>query len=365
MMRLVRPRPRVTTIRLACLAAACGFFAVAPAAAQDAELKPYTEKIEDLGLEFTFVPIPGGEFLMGSPDGEADRSADEGPQRRVKVEPMYMLSTEVTWKHYKTFMQQYDKFPKEQQFTPPWDDKTVDAVSFPTPLYDATFTFKHGDDPNLPAVNMTPFAARQFTKWLSMKTGHFYRLPTEAEWEYACRAGTTTAYSFGDDAAQLEEHAWFFDNSFDEKIEEEKSRPVGQKKPNPWGLYDMHGNVAEIVVDQYLADHYLKLSTDGANEAASIVVWPKEEFPNVYRGGSMLDDPKDLRSARRFGTTLALKEQDPQLPQSIWWHTDGHKLGFRIVRPVNPPPPAERGKWWKAYSEETQMVLEMQKRGEE
>ena len=107
-----------------------------------------------------------------------------------------------------------------------------------------------GRQGRLPAVIMSQFAAKQFTKWLSAKTGRFYRLPTEAEWEYAARGGTNTAYFFGDDAKKLGDYAWFYDNS-ELPDQEPGYREVGQKKPNPYGLYDIYGNVGEIVIDQY------------------------------------------------------------------------------------------------------------------
>jgi formylglycine-generating enzyme required for sulfatase activity len=150
-------------------------------------------------------------------------------------------------------------------------------------------------------------------------------LPTEAEWEYACRAGTTTAYSFGDDPAELGDYAWYYDNA------DEKYQPVGKKKPNPWGLHDMHGNVAEFTLDQYDEEYY------GKSPKANPVNSPKTTEPCSVRGGSWDDDPEALRSAARVQSTIDWKQQDPQVPQSIWYYTDALFVGFRVVRPLEVP----------------------------
>jgi formylglycine-generating enzyme required for sulfatase activity len=238
----------------------------------------------------------------------------------------------------------------------------VDAVSYPTPLYDSAYILAKGDDPNLPAVCMTPYAASQFARWVSAKTGRFYRLPTEAEWEYACRAGSKTAYCFGDDPESLDAYALFFDNSLNEDLGEIAPRPVASKKPNAFGLYDMHGNVAELVYDMYQPD-YSALAKVVAAGTNPVVVWPADEYPRVLRGGSFQDDPADCRAARRMFTDEELKKQDPQIPQSIWWFTNAQHIGFRLVRPLDPGAPDQRDRWNQPECEEIQDILELQRSG--
>src|SRR5690606_33815435 len=102
-------------------------------------------------------------------------------------------------------------------------ENEIDAVTAPSKIYEPSFTFSGGEDPRQPAVSMSQFAAKQYTKWLSLLTGQFFRLPSESEWEYACRAGSTTAFSFGDDPEQLGEYAWYYDNADD------STHPVGTK----------------------------------------------------------------------------------------------------------------------------------------
>ena len=211
----------------------------------------------------------------------------------------------------------------------------VDAVSGVTTPY-VEMSFGMGID-NYPAICMTQLAAVKFCEWLSAMTGHFYRLPTEAEWEYACRAGTDTAYSFGDDPSELSEYAWYKENSQD------KYQKVGTKKANPWGLFDMHGNVAEWTLDQYIPTEYSKRVGGETNPLAI----GEKVYPKSVRGGSWMDNPNRLRSAARRPSSTKWKKRDPQIPKSKWWHTDAPFVGFRIVRPLETPSEEEQKKYWK------------------
>lgn len=307
------------------------------------EMKTYEEEIEHTTVKIRMLPIPGGEFVMGSPADEADRNDDE-TQHKVKLDPFWMAETETTWDTYLIWMYDLDiAMRKQAKVAPNARDNAADEyqLSQPTAPYTA-MDFGMGTR-GYPAICMTQLAAKTFCNWLTEKTGRYYRLPTEAEWEYACRAGTKTAYSWGDDPEETVDYAWFYDNAADE---EDKYRKVKKKKPNPWGLYDMHGNVCEWVLDQYDED-FLTKSTDEALHNPLII--PKKLYPRVVRGGSWLDDPDMLRSAAREKSSPDWKMQDPQLPKSIWYHTDATFVGFRIVRPLNRPTKDEiKQKWDKS-----------------
>jgi formylglycine-generating enzyme required for sulfatase activity len=308
----------------------------------------YEEVIPGTDMGFTLLPIPGGTFKMGSPPDEQDRGSGESPQHEVEVAPFWMGRYEVTWAEYHAWQFKLDQARRQ---APGPSDPWADAVSRPTPPY-VPMDFEMGIE-GCPAVCMTQLAAKQYTRWLSMKTGRFYRLPTEAEWEYACRAGTVSAYSFGEDVDDLEDHAWFFDNGDD------RYHPVGQKKANPWGLFDMHGNVAEWVLDAYDAKFY----GNSDSNSATRVNWPTALYPRVVRGGSWDSDPEDLRSAARLRSKKGWKVQDPQLPKSIWYHTDASFVGFRVVRPLTPPGPEERDRYWEADLESIRTIQLKQRQG--
>lgn len=315
---------------------------------------PYTVTIPGSDVTFEMLPIPGGTFWMGSPDSDPHGQPSERPPIRVTVEPFWMAKTEVTWAEYKQFMALYQVFKKfvSAQVRLVTEENRLDAITAPTELYEPSFTFEYGDDPRQAAVTMTQLAAKHYSQWLSAVTGQQFRLPCEAEWEYACRAGSTTAYCFGDDPAQLGDYAWYRDN-----CEEGGQRPVGLKKPNAWGLHDMHGNVAEWVLDKYSDEGFGRLAGRENLMALETILWPDELWPRMVKGGSWESDAAGCRSAAKFGSDdPEWKSNDPNLPKSPWWYTDdpARGVGFRLVRPLREVPPEEMRKFWAIDCEEMQ-----------
>lgn len=306
-------------------------------AASEADMKPYEEtlqtNVDGETLKFKMIPIKGGEFTMGSDSGEKD----EGPAFKTTVAPFWMEEHEVTWQEYSLFALLYLANAHKSGAVKSTSDRDelADALAAPTAPYSiGTISYDKSNKEGYPASGMTRFAAQMYCKWLTATTGRYYRLPTEIEWEYACRCGTDTAYEFGDDEAQLDDYAWYLGNSPD------GYNKVMTKKPNSWGLFDMHGNVCEWVMDQYDKKAYKDFAS---GKIETPFVTPKKPlsvyamFNEVSRGGSCAHEAADCRSAKRIVSDKSWKEHDPQFPQSIWWMTEAPYVGFRVVRPLAVP----------------------------
>jgi formylglycine-generating enzyme required for sulfatase activity len=294
------------------------------------DLKPYEQSIPNTSAKFKMVPIPAGKFTMGSSSTETGREEDEGPQKSVELSAFWMGAHEVTFEEWDAFFKNMD--------VPQTKAIAVDAVSRPTAQY-IDLTWGMGRDGKQPTNSMSQAAAIMYCKWLYNQTGVFYRLPTEAEWEYACRAGTSTAYPFGNDPVALKEYAFFKENS------NGKFHKVGQLKPNAWGLYDMLGNLSEWTLDQYDPAQYQKLADNSKNPLTP----PGSRYPKVVRGGSYADEAKESRCANRISSLADWNKRDPQIPKSRWWLTDGMTVGFRLVRPQQQPSKEEIEKFFAQY----------------
>jgi formylglycine-generating enzyme required for sulfatase activity len=310
--------------------------------------KSYSNTITDTEIKYEMVAIPGGKYTRGGSE------AGEGPKKEINIDPFWMQKYELSWDQYEVWQFNIDiknRDEKTYQINP--NDAVADVVSRPTgPYLDMSFGM---GKKNRPAVCMTQLAAKAYCMWLSAKTGHFYRLATEAEWEYACRAGTTTKYHFGNDESKIDEYGWYYDNTDGDGYKER-----GIKKPNAWGLYDMHGNVAEWVLDSFDPEFYKNGPTDNpvclAAKDSKLnpgveAPWPNKLYGRVARGGSWDDDVGDLRSASRKLSEPEWKIRDPQLPKSVWYHTDATAVGFRIVRAARIPALKDMPKYWPSEEE--------------
>lgn len=262
---------------------------------------------DDLSIEMVF--IPEGKFRMGK---DTLNSYDYSPSNDVEVSSFWISKFEITWDIYQLFMDQTNFDEKSDFSRADFIDK-IDGLSGPTTPY-VDMSFGMGKN-NFPAVNMTHFAASKFCEWLSSKTGLYYRLPTETEWEYACSDEMNNL--------KIDDFAWNRNNS------DGKYQKVGQKKPNIYGLHDMLGNVAEWTADIYNKDVYSKKRKKNPFESG------KNKYPRVIRGGSWDDESSNLKSYYRSFSTKELQRRDPQIPKSLWWNTDAPHIGFRIVRPFN------------------------------
>lgn len=303
------------------------------------EFSNYTEKIPGSSVSFSMVAVPGGRFMLGSPADEPFRKPDEGPVREVEISPFFMAEIEVTWDEYLAFYVQTASEGRstDTEGTRKKELKDTDAISGATPPYgqpDQGWGLGQR-----PAISFTHHAAETYCKWLSSVTGKTYRLPTEAEWEYACRAGSAGPYFFpGDperfhrtglrarisknDTAVINTFVTYKANSMS------KTQLPDRVKPNPFGLRNMLGNVAEFCSDWYQPEAY-SLYPEGLVQDPK---GPESGEERVVRGGSFLNTADILRSAARdYTRNEAWLKTDPQMPKSIWWYSDCYNVGFRVV----------------------------------
>lgn len=289
-------------------------------------LSSYEQLVPGTSVKLKMVFVKGGNFKMGS--GEKKAKTDESPAKQVTVSSFFMGAYEITY-------DEYDAFFRDEAFS---RNETTDAVTRPSPPY-IDLTLGMGKEGGFPANSMSQYGAMMYCRWLYKKTGEFYRLPTEAEWEYACRAGSSTDYPFGNNVAELAKYAWFKDNS------DNKYHKTGLKTPNAWGLYDMLGNVAEWTLDQYDENYF---NTIGAAPVDPLIR-PTERYPRTLKGGTYRDGPVELRSSSRLKSSLDWNRRDPQIPRSRWWNADAPFIGFRVVKPEKKPLAEEIEKFYAEY----------------
>lgn len=300
----------------------------------------FREQIPGTVVSFNMKAIEGGNFQMGSQADEPYRRSDEGPVREVEVGSFWMAEVEVTWKEYLAFFNatgsQGRKEAEENS------DEEIDGISGATPPWGAPD--QGWGMGSRPAITMTHHAAQTYCRWLSSVTGKKYRLPTEAEWEYAARGGTSGPYFFegspkdferdglwnklfGPDTTGINTYVIYQENS------PYRTQPPLLVQPNPFGLKNMLGNVAEFCLDFYDPQVYAKYPQGVVKNPRG----PRDGLEHVIRGGSFKNLPKDLRVARRdFTRTKEWLETDPQIPKSIWWYSDCNHVGFRVVCEYDP-----------------------------
>ena len=300
----------------------------------------FVEKIPGSVVSFKMIAIPGGEFTIGSSKDEPYRKEDEGPQKQVIISPFFMGEVEVSWNEFLVFYAQTGAEGRSSDTEGARTVAGVDGITGPTPPYGQPD--QNWGMGNRPAITMRHKAAETYCLWLSKITGKNYRLPTEAEWEYACRAGTQTPYFFegnpkdfskdkfwnkifGADTTNINSYVIYESNSM------AKTQLPSSVRPNPFGLKNMLGNAAEFCQDWYAPDAYAQLS-DGVRDPKG----PPSGTERVVRGGSFKSTPADVRSASRdFTKTDAWMKTDPQMPKSIWWYSDANMVGFRVVCDFN------------------------------
>lgn len=311
----------------------------------------HSDSIKGTEQSIELVPVPGGTFTM--------MEHKNGTRHEVEVDSFWIGKYEISWDQYTLFMDEsLEDIRRELYYVLYGVDIDADAVSSPTLTEEVLELLREADisadvisKPSppygdmtdgmgingFPAVSMTHYAAHMFTRWLTIKTGEFYRLPTEAEWEYACRASQTDSYTPLQER-QLEQQAWHRENS------NRSYQQVNSKEPNELDIYNMLGNVSEWTLDQYHSNYIEQL-----DESPTLNPWfkPEQLYPRTVRGGSWAEPADAANCLQRKGSQPTWKMNDPQLPKSLWWHTNAPFVGFRVVKPKNQPSSVDEIEaWW-------------------
>lgn len=277
----------------------------------------YNQKMKGTDINFKMIPIVGGKFSLGSSSLDKLAEMDEIPSKNVEISDFWVGETEVTYDLFQLYLDE-TKDPAPE----------VDGITRPSKPY-IDFTLGMGKVGNFPANSMQQYSALMFCKWLYKKTGVFYRLPTEAEWEYIAKKCFST--NILSDGNILGEYEWFSDNA------DNKYHKVASKKPNKLGLYDFFGNVAEWTMDEYETNYYEKIAV-GTKDPVNVKT---KRYPVTVRGGHYKSPLRDLRPSNRTKSEADWNRRDPQVPKSKWWNADAPFIGFRLVRPKKSKSPEE------------------------
>lgn len=291
----------------------------------------YTEKLNS-GAKFEMLPVKAASFTW--------KGEKEGDSLEVTLSPFWMGKAEVTWDEYDPFMN--NEIPRLKDgsvvdFARAQIKNDIDFLARPTPPYHP-MTFGMPREGH-PAISMTQHAANKYCQWISYQTGHFYRLPTEAEWEYACRAGSKTKYTWGDKAEEAAQYAWFGGDAAS------PYQKPGKKKPNAWGFVDMHGNAQEWTLDQYVPNRRAYFGKDKVHNP-----WIKatKPYPHVTKGGYWKQPLQEITADKRIPSAPEWKILDPQEPRSLWYFTSVQWIGMRLVRPEKIPTAEEMYHYWNS-----------------
>ena len=312
----------------------------------------YDQPIPGSSVVIEMLPVPGGTLTIqplppyqqfddfGEPVAK-DQPA--GTAQQVSFGPFWIGKYEITMEQYMPYRQLYYRQKQDEsegvnQANSPTD---VDAVTGPTDVYDPRYNFEYAGAPASPVTTVSQFAARQYTKYLTLLTGQTYRLPLRSEWQHAALAGSRTRYCYGNDTKRLGEFAVYFENTPIDSL----TLRVGTKKPNAWGLNDVHGNVAELVIED--------TAITGLR------------FGHVACGGNADSDAEDCTAESVVRTTVAWWDEDPDFPRSSWWMTseESRMTGFRIIAPLAPMTDAQKHAYWDADSD--QLAEDVQSRLED